>query len=203
MKIECELCHATAELGEIAPRAGGMDVRCSICDGWFFVSSGPAVPVPVPAPAAAAASAAPESLCPKCKRPRAQGDSCPHCGLTFDLWKEEDAAASALIELDEIGVGLWVDLERDWENPALHDKFVEHCLAQTRLPAAGRRYRERLDKNPSDPVAAKMQNRIIAMATQFLGAHNPVPEPITRSRGFWVVVAVAAVGAALASFFAR
>jgi ribosomal protein S27AE len=147
-------------------------------------------------------------LCPKCGKKRAdelQGDaeSCPRCGLVFALWKEDGSVA--LATLDSAGEDLWRRVQEDWSNSARHEEFLKHCLQSDTLAAAGRLYRERLDENPKDAVAAQMQSQILSKAALALSIHKSQPrEPVTRNRWFWVVILVAmAVGIAGGLFWRK
>jgi hypothetical protein len=82
----------------------------------------------------------------------------------------------------------------DWTAVDRHDAFVKHCSAAGLLALAGRRYRERLATDPMDPVAGRMQARILAMATASLVPASAAPAPVTRSTWFWVVMVVGGVG---------
>jgi hypothetical protein len=140
-----------------------------------------------------------EATCPKCGRVREPArEDCRACGLVFALWNPE--AAPPVVRLDPEAEALWTALCAHWEDAARHEAFVKHCSARGLLAAAGRRYRERLETDPRDAVALRMRDRIVAMATAQLQAVAGVggarrPTPVTRSRGFWVVLALSAVAA--------
>jgi hypothetical protein len=69
------------------------------------------------------------------------------------------------------------------------------------LPAAGRCYRDRLDRLPGDAMATKMQAEILAKATLGLLVQKRQPaEPVTRSKWFWVII-LAAMALAIAAAF--
>jgi hypothetical protein len=141
----------------------------------------------VSAPAAAA--------CPKCARQRPAGAAaCDRCGLVFALWSPELAAEA--VALDPEGERLWAAAEARWEEDAAHDAFVKHCSQRGLLGVAGRAYRGRLDRDAGDAVAARMQKRIIAMATAVLQpTRTAASAPVTRSRLFtWIVFFGLAVG---------
>jgi hypothetical protein len=108
--------------------------------------------------------------------------------------------------LDERGEALWAEILRDFPDEARHEAFAKHCAAKGLLGAAGRRYRERLDRDPGDPVAGRMRDRIVGMATAALaGLTRPVPAaPVTRSRLFWVVIVLFLIAGGMAGMlFAR
>lgn len=129
-----------------------------------------------------------QPTCPKCGRNR-DGDqaACPRCGLVFDAWNAENA--SPLPTLDEQGQGLWQAARADWNNTALHEAFIRYCLQTNLLGPAGRLYREYLDQNPRDAVAAAMQKQVLSKATLSLEIQrSPIREPVTRNRWFWVIL---------------
>lgn len=132
---------------------------------------------------------APDERCPKCSHRKASAsqEACARCGLAFALW--DPASTPRLVPLDDRAEALWKDAVSAWDNPTAHDAFLKHCSMAGLLPAAGRRYREKLDAHPHDLVAAQMQKRVLAMATALLGAPTQKPSaPFTRSAGFWLIL---------------
>jgi hypothetical protein len=129
------------------------------------------------------------TACPKCGRRVAgpQAESCPRCGLTFSLWSAEQA--SGVARLDERGEALWAAAVASWSTPERHDELLRHCSVTGLLAAAGRRYRERLDQDAGDAVAARMQERVLAMATASF-VRPAAAVPVTRHNWFWVLMAV-------------
>jgi hypothetical protein len=142
--------------------------------------------------------------CPKCgKKSPPEGTACPRCGLIFALWKEDSVLPTA--RLDATGEALWQHAQQDWGDAARHEEFVKHCLQTDNLAPAGRLYRDRLDENPKDAIAAQMQSQILAKASLGLSIHKSQPrQPMTRSRWFWfVVLAAMALGIAGGLFWRR
>lgn len=132
-----------------------------------------------------------KEACPKCGKRRAgDANACPRCGLVFARWQAEGAAA--LVRLDAAGEELWRKVEEHWSDSAGHETFLKHCLQTDTLAAAGRLYRERLDENPRDVLAAQMQNQVLAKASLALSLNKSEPRTaVTRTRWFWVVVLTA------------
>jgi hypothetical protein len=139
--------------------------------------------------------------CPKCgcrvpvpEEPEgAAPEACTRCGLTFALWSPEQARE--VIALDQQGEDLWVEVLADWSTVEKHDAFLKHCSPRGLLPLAGRRYRQRLDDDPANVMAARMQDRVIAMATaSFIRPPPVVNRAVTRNLWFWAVVLLFAVG---------
>jgi len=82
-----------------------------------------------------------------------------------------------------------------------HEEFAKYCLQANLLPAAGRCYRERLDRFPGDAIATKMQKEILAKAALGLMVQKRQPAaPVTRSKWFWVII-LAAMAVAVAAAF--
>ncbi len=123
--------------------------------------------------------------------------------MVFKLWNAE--LGSVAIKLDAPGEELWQKIKANWSEAALHEEFVKHCLQTGTLAAAGRLYRERLDENPKDALAAHMQSQVLAKAALGLSISKTAqPEPVTRNRWFWVVVLTAmALGIAGGLFWRR
>ncbi|HEX7499353.1 MAG TPA: hypothetical protein VF524_03520, partial [Polyangia bacterium] len=110
-----------------------------------------------------------------------------------------------VVPLDGHGSELWQEIQGHWSDSARHEEFLKYCLQTGTLPAAGRMYRERLDENPKDAVAAQMQAQILAKATLTLNINKSQPrEVMTRTRWFWAVILVAmALGIAGGLFWRR
>jgi hypothetical protein len=144
------------------------------------------------------------SACPKCGKQRLpEAESCPRCGLVFALWRAESDVPA--VALDSRGTELWQKIADNWSDAALHEEFLKHCLQAGTLAAAGRLYRERLDQDPKDAIAAQMQSQVLAKAALNLSVAKSQPrEPVTRTRWFWFVVLVAmALGIAGGLFWRR
>jgi hypothetical protein len=105
--------------------------------------------------------------------------------------------------LDEAGEALWAEAQASGATLEKHEAFVRHCSAAGLLALAGRRYRERLDQQPMDPVATQMQARILAMATAGFVVPSATPIPVTRSLWFWVVIVLCSVGGMTGALFLR
>ncbi len=140
------------------------------------------------------------ATCPKCGRRRDQGaPACPRCGLRFALWRP--ALADHRVPLTPAGQEQWAQLEANWQDLRRHEEFAKYCLQANLLPAAGRCYRDRLDRFPGDAIATKMQKEILAKATLGLMVQKRQPgAPVTRSKWFWVII-LAAMAMAIAAAF--
>ena len=104
-----------------------------------------------------------------------------------------DPPSPAIPPLDDAAAALFAACEAAWEDDQRHDKFVKYCSAAGLLAAAARQYRRYLDQHPDDPIATKMQRRIVNMASLLLATQKPAREPVTRSRGFLLLVGLAAL----------
>ena len=100
--------------------------------------------------------------------------------------------APPAVNLDAKGEELWQKIQGNWSDSALHEDFLKHCLQSGTLAAAGRLYRQRLDDDPKDALAAHMQGQVLAKAALGLSINKSQPrEPVTRNRWFWVIVLTA------------
>jgi hypothetical protein len=102
-------------------------------------------------------------------------------------------------QLPPQGQELWQQVEANWQEVGRHEEFAKYCLQSNLLPAAGRCYRDRLDRFPGDAIATKLQAEILAKATLgLLVQKRQAAEPVTRSKWFWVVI-LAAMALAIAA----
>jgi rubredoxin len=133
----------------------------------------------------------PDAACPKCGKKRlAETESCPRCGLVFSRWNPEGQQVAT--RLDGHAETLWTQIQSNWSDSGRHEEFLKYCLQADLLPAAGRLYRDRLDENPKDALAAQMQNQVLAKAALSLTLNkSQAPAPMTRSRWFWLVLLLA------------
>lgn len=140
------------------------------------------------------------ATCPKCGHKRDKGvPACPRCGLRFALWRPSMADPRA--QMTPQGQEMWQQVEANWQEESRHEEFAKYCLQSNLLPAAGRCYRDRLDRFPGDAIATKMQAEILAKATLgLLVQKRQAAEPVTRSKWFWVVI-LAAMALAIAAAF--
>lgn len=125
--------------------------------------------------------------CPKCGHARRLADdACARCGLTFALWTPDKAAA--VVQLDPAAQARWDELIAHWSDEPRHDAFLKYCSMAGLLAPAGRAYRNHLTDHPGDPVALRMQERIVAMATVSFSRPTAPRAPITRNVWFWAVM---------------
>jgi hypothetical protein len=136
--------------------------------------------------------------CPKCGRKRdSDAPACPRCGLRFALWNP--SLADPRTQLTPASLQLWQQVEANWQDVNRHEEFAKYCLQSNLLPAAGRCYRDRLDRFPGDAIASKMQAAILAKATLgLLVQKRQLAPPVTRSRWFWFII-LAAMALAIAA----
>jgi hypothetical protein len=103
---------------------------------------------------------------------------------------------SGMVALDAPGAALWEKTIAAWTDGGAHDRFVQYCHATGQLAAAGACYRARAATEPPDPVAKKMQERVVFLSMQAL-------VPTSRARSRWAFfqspwfVLLVLVGAAL------
>jgi len=102
-------------------------------------------------------------------------------------------ASAAIPPLDDAALALFAACQAAWEDDQRHDKFVKYCSAAGLLATAARQYRLHLDEHPGDPIATRMQQRILTMASMLLSTQKPARQPVTRSRGFVILVGLAAL----------
>lgn len=128
-------------------------------------------------PAARAAAAAAGTAAPA---PAAAPGAPPASRTTFNVAPEEAPA----------------ELKRQWdlvrENYArvdLHEAFVQKCFGSNQLPFASLQYRQIIEANPSDDLALKMRDRIIALSTAAYIPQRRQEEKSSRGSGLtWLLI---------------
>ena len=87
--------------------------------------------------------------------------------------------------------GAWEKVDRAWEDPETHRRFLALAATLGRLSEAGRRYREVRDRSPDRRAAAEKQiERLLALAMQDLAlTRSPAPADGKRVTT-WLGVAV-------------
>jgi hypothetical protein len=124
--------------------------------------------------------------CPKCGQRQRKAVSCRRCGLLAEhMHKYEDEHV-----VPEVFAGLWKDVEANWDDDSVHERFVDSASAAGQLAFAARVYRKRGGER-----ASQMLDRIVRMteATMASGSREAVER---KSRRLVVVVAVFFVVAA-------
>ena len=142
-----------------------------------------------------------KTTCPKCGRQREPDvPACPRCGLRFALWRP--SLTDPRTQLDPRAQELWQAVEANWQDMSRHDEFAKYCLQANVLPAAGRCYRDRLDRFLGDAIASKMQAEILAKAALGLMVQKQQrpPAPVTRSKWFGAIIIAAMALAIVAAF---
>ncbi len=90
----------------------------------------------------------------------------------------------------------WAKVDRDWDDPEAHRRFIALCRTLGRLPEAGRRYREVREADAARRATAEARIAdLLAAATLELQAHRSEP-PARRDRR-WVTLLGALVMLAL------
>jgi hypothetical protein len=148
---------------------------------------------PAPAfPPARATRGASGERCPKCKRVRRRGErACPRCGLLASRFAHYAAAAR---EEPEPIAGYWLHCRENWLSPAAHTLLLDVAVRLQCVPAVARRYREVLDEEPDEPIAARNLQRLTLVIERAARAQvgATVPRhwlPAMRMAG-WVVASM-------------
>lgn len=99
--------------------------------------------------------------CPKCNKRCAESlKSCPHCGLAFaniGLTFVPSSPESAGTPQEKAAWGLWQEIESDWDNDGLHDRFVQYCVSNELFDLVVARYREVRDEASERSPKAEIQ----------------------------------------------
>lgn len=82
----------------------------------------------------------------------------------------------------------WSELERAWQDPDAHRRFVALCAARGALPRAGQLYRGVRDSDPRRAEeAGRRLDAVTAAALAQLAATKSPPAP-PRRRMMWLIV---------------
>ncbi len=134
--------------------------------------------------------------CPKCKFNNEKGSiSCASCGVIFEKLEKRGKPTPA-------DIGATDDLRLQWEKVLTHyqsveehERFLRECLAVKQLPFASQQYRRMIDLNASDPIALKMRDKIIEMATlTYIPPRRPEPMPAKSSISMLIAIGGLFVG---------
>lgn len=107
--------------------------------------------------------------CPKCgtSNPKST-DECVRCGVLFAKYNPLSSDRKA-VDFETLGrpelANLWAAIVEDYDNQALHDKFVAACQEAGCLPFASHKYSRILSAVPREELATKMRNRVLALTT--------------------------------------
>jgi hypothetical protein len=85
----------------------------------------------------------------------------------------------------------WARVVERWDDDEQHRKFVGLCLSLSRLPEAGRRYREVREGDPERrDEAARRIDKLLSLARSTLEATKDPPPDTNRARRILFVVAL-------------
>jgi hypothetical protein len=116
-------------------------------------------------------------VCPKCRRERRPGeDACARCGLLVTRWEGwvDDAPAHPLLD------GLWAACEADWQDAAVHDRFLEQATAAGELDVAAARYRAACRQRPGDARAQAGLKRTLVLVENQIEQRPPSSASLAR-----------------------
>jgi len=142
--------------------------------------------------------------CPKCRRPCAPGDrACARCGLLARRFAAYAAALAAeeAAEPPELSRA-WSACRERWSEPALHDAALDAATKLERLPALARRYREALDRDPADEVAARRLAQLKTLIETAARAQARAVDSPGAARALWAMGYLFAAAIFIASLWA-
>ncbi len=105
--------------------------------------------------------------CPECGYENQKGTpSCERCLLVFAKYeRKKSQGVGVQVQSSQRLESQWQGILTDYENLALHEKFISDAAAEKSLPFASKQYKNMLDINPADEMAKKMIDKIIQVAT--------------------------------------
>ncbi len=146
-------------------------------------------------------------VCPKCGQRNTNFYACDGCGLIFRNWRpdmEKQLFAGISPAVLEKVAKIWKEVEVDWNNEELHERFIKYCGEKSALPFATRSYRLYRGRNPEDERAAKSLERLKELAGSILTVSvEPSSNSMQRdslSTGQLALVALVAVVVAVLTF---
>ncbi len=176
MKFLCTRCERLVELADFRFESGVLSARCDKCGEESQArpaqaelpravnaparAPGNVVPLrPAPPVDAADFTTVPAGFCPKCiARRDGAALSCPHCGLVFANFQQEELALSAEL------TAAWRELLPQWGASERHDALLALAVKTGELAAAGRLYRIRLVRDPGDALAQRGRDEVVRLA---------------------------------------
>ena len=142
--------------------------------------------------------------CPACSYANPKGTlDCARCGVVFSKYKRLETAKaelpvappSAPLSSNNAELSIhWEAVTQNYTKQVLHEAFIQKCFLAHQLPFASQKYRQILESNPSDELAKKMRDKIIALST---AAYIPQARPeAEKPRGgifVWILIGVGAL----------
>jgi hypothetical protein len=134
----------------------------------------------------------PDTHCPKCLAPRADGPSCARCGL-----QATRAEPAAFAPPEWLAVA-WIDALQTWGDDAVHARMLATAISTEALASLGRLYRIRLVDCPDDPWALRYLDEIRASASLPILKPLPADQPIRSYMWLRAAVSIATIVICLA-----
>lgn len=105
--------------------------------------------------------------CPECGYENQKGSrACERCLLVFEKYERKKTQSEGIqVRSSQKLEAQWQAILTDYENYALHEKFVSDAASEKSLPYASKQYKNMLDINAADEMAKKMIDKIIQVAT--------------------------------------
>jgi hypothetical protein len=72
---------------------------------------------------------------------------------------------------------VWAEIEARWQEEDIHRAYLARCHDLDALAAAGRRYRDALDRRPGDAVALRWRDEVVRRAAALALAQLPRTRP--------------------------
>jgi hypothetical protein len=129
----------------------------------------------------------PKDLCPKCLSRRAEGPSCPQCGVVFQVFQPDNLSPPQWLR------EAWLGLLRDWGNERAHEALRLRAQQEEALTTLGRLYRLRLAIEPTDPIAEKGRSDVLRLASAPMSFRSRGGEPPGPKKVKGVVIGVVLV----------
>ena len=168
MLVTCDQCKEGHSRFRYRPTSHGFEAICSLCDGVAHVPWTQEL-----SNEAGRGSTAEGHRCPKCSILNAESaDHCTACGLKralWSTWKQEHVEGDAILQEK------WIELEKNWQNKALHQELANHCRKTSELPWLASKYRKKSIVSPGDPFCQAHLEKITKQAQLFMLKNKSAP----------------------------
>ncbi len=185
LKVDCPECGRLQPAGDLRAAGARVEFSCSGCGGRYTLNRRDEKRAGLP-------EGSPS--CPRCLRTyRAGSESCPGCGLIFDLWENGTARRPETKETpppDAAAEELWCGVEASPEEADRHEAFLAYCRERRCLDFAAAKYQAMVAADPGNELIGGYRDRLVLLAGLTPPERDRGTRGIKRFTGLKIVLAL-------------